>query len=110
MYFSPGDAEIKSRNFALMNKIITGIQYFPESKILISGHTDAVGNEDKNLALSLLRAQNVQKFLTEVGGIPGEFIESKGFGESKPIANNSKRADREKNRRIEVLIINEPRK
>lgn len=110
MYFSPGDAEIKSRNFALMNKIITGIQYFPESKILISGHTDAVGNEDKNLTLSLRRAQNVQKFLTEVGGIPGNLIESNGFGESKPVANNSKRASREKNRRIEVLIINEPTK
>lgn len=104
IYFSPGDAEIKSRNFALMNKIITALQYFPESKIIISGHTDSVGNEDKNLALSLLRAQNVERFLTEVGGVPAEQLESKGYGESKPVANNAKRSERAKNRRIEILI------
>jgi len=42
-----------------------------------------------------VESQNVQKFLTEVGGIPGEFIESKGFGESKPVANNKRREDRD---------------
>ena len=110
LYFSPGDAEIKSRNFALMNKIITGLQYFPDSKIIISGHTDSVGKEDKNLALSLLRAQNVEKFLYEVGGIPEEQLESKGYGESKPVANNAKRSERAKNRRIEILIVNKKEK
>ncbi len=104
--FSPGDAEIKARNFGLLNKVISAIQQFPYAFITISGHTDSVGNAEKNMALSTKRAANVEKFLVEVGGMSDNTIESKGYGETKPVASNNKRRGRAKNRRIEILIAN----
>ncbi len=105
-HFKPGGSEIKARNFGLLNKVISAIQQFPKSRIEVSGHTDSKGNADRNLALSVKRAANVEKFMTEVGGIPAERVESKGFGETKPVASNEKRKGRARNRRIEVLLIN----
>jgi OOP family OmpA-OmpF porin len=104
--FKPGGAEINAVNFGLLNKVISAIGQFPGAKVTVSGHTDSVGNADKNLALSVKRAANVEKFLVEVGDISRDIINSKGFGETKPIAPNGNKAGRALNRRIEVRISN----
>ncbi|MCP4600337.1 MAG: OmpA family protein [Proteobacteria bacterium] len=105
--FKPGGAEIKATNFGLLNKVISAIQQFSKSRIEISGHTDSMGGADKNMALSMKRASNVEKFMTEAGGISADRVKSKGFGETKPVASNEKRKGRARNRRIEVLIVND---
>ena len=104
--FPPGKAQINAVNFGLLNKVISAIEQYPNSQVIISGHTDSKGDADKNLALSVKRAANVQKFLHEIGGISTERTESQGFGETKPVASNNKKRGRALNRRIEVLIIN----
>ncbi len=104
--FPPGKAQINAVNFGLLNKVISAIEQYPKSHIIISGHTDSKGNADKNLALSIKRAANVQKFMHEIGGITVDRTESTGFGETKPVASNNKRRGRALNRRIEVLIVN----
>lgn len=106
-YFSPGETDIQARNFGLLNKVVSGIQKFPESKIVVSGHTDSRGNNKRNQRLSEKRAANIAKFMVELASIPEGRIESKGYGETKPVASNEKREGRELNRRIEVLIVNE---
>jgi OOP family OmpA-OmpF porin len=105
--FKTGGSEIGAANFGLLNKAISAIQQFPNSHIVVSGHTDSKGNADRNLALSIKRALNVAKFMTEVGGIPSKRVESQGFGETKPVASNENRKGRALNRRIEFLIVNE---
>ncbi|MDE8603044.1 OmpA family protein [Marinomonas sp. RSW2] len=105
-YFASGQSEIDSRNFSLLQKIGSAIAEYPNAKILVTGHTDANGYHVTNLKLSKLRADKVMKFLNEVGGVPLERITSEGFGEEKPVANNETIDGRNKNRRVEILIIN----
>ena len=105
-YFEPGKSEIKSVNFSLLNKIDLASKKFPGSKLVISGHTDSTGNARVNKRLSEKRAANVAKFLQETKGISPSRITVRGYGAEKPVAPNSTKEGRSRNRRIEVLIDN----
>jgi outer membrane protein OmpA-like peptidoglycan-associated protein len=105
-YFEPGKSEIKSINFGLLNKIDQAHNKFPESKLIISGHTDATGNAKTNKRLSEKRAHNVAKFLRDTKGIESTKISVRGYGAERPVATNSTKEGRSRNRRIEVLIEN----
>lgn len=105
-YFESGKSEIKAVNFGLLNKIDQAQKKFPNSKLIISGHTDATGNAKKNKKLSEKRAANVAKFLQDTKGINASKITVRGFGAEKPVATNSTKEGRSRNRRIEVLIDN----
>lgn len=107
--FPVGSAEIRPENFALLKKIVKAIGEFKSSKVVVSGHTDSTGNADMNKSLSTNRAKNVAKFFVEVGGIDGKRIQSKGFGQEKPVASNLTAEGRAKNRRVEILIVNDGR-
>lgn len=104
--FKSGSSEIESSNFVLLNKIIESIKRFPNSNIMVSGHTDSVGSEELNLELSKRRAQTVANFITQVGLIPASRVEFGGHGKEKPVASNETVAGRAENRRVEVLIMN----
>ncbi|HKL38564.1 MAG TPA: OmpA family protein, partial [Bacteroidales bacterium] len=70
----------------------------------IAGHTDSIGTEEANRQLSRDRAEAVRAFLVESGIDPGR-IQAKGYGESKPVADNSTEEGRQKNRRVVFTII-----
>lgn len=69
--------------------------------VVISGHTDSVGRETYNQALSERRALAVKQYFV-AGGVPTEFIVVQGWGESVPIATNETLVGREQNRRVEI--------
>ncbi len=73
------------------------------SRIEISGHTDNIGIEEHNIELSEARAKSVAEYLISKG-IERNRIICKGYGSSKPVANNSTEEGRRKNRRVEILI------
>ena len=75
----------------------------PQWSVLISGHTDNVGDSRLNLALSENRAKVVANYLIRQG-IADERITTEGFGGKRPIANNSIESKRSKNRRVEITI------
>lgn len=104
--FKPGSSEIESSNFVLLNKIIDAIARFPEAKLVISGHTDVTGSEELNLNLSKARAQTVANFITQVGKVSPERVQSNGYGKEKPVASNETAEGRAQNRRVEILIVN----
>jgi OOP family OmpA-OmpF porin len=106
-FFPVGGAIILPQNFGLLNKIVNSIQQFPESLIEISGHTDSIGSTELNLRLSKERADNVAKFLKEVGNIKASRISAQGYGKEKPVASNETEEGRARNRRIDVLLINQ---
>jgi outer membrane protein OmpA-like peptidoglycan-associated protein len=106
-YFPSGGAEILAQNFELLNKIISALRQFSGSRLEISGHTDSIGDEETNLPLSRKRAENISKFLVEVGNIESANIITRGYGESRPVASNETAEGRAKNRRIELMIIND---
>lgn len=106
-HFPVGGAEIHAENFELLRKIMATIKMFDNPRVVVSGHTDATGSQDKNEALSYMRADNVVTFLREISSIPANRLVARGFGEEHPIASNDTQEGRMRNRRIEVLIVNE---
>lgn len=72
----------------------------------IASHTDDVGGQESNLALSQMRAETIKQYLID-HGIEEERISAKGYGESTPIADNKTEQGRAVNRRIEVRVIEE---
>ena len=75
-------------------------------KISITGYTDSKGTKEYNKELSLRRAESVEEKLIELGLPPEKIIETKGKGDSNPIASNDTEEGRTANRRIEIQFIN----
>jgi outer membrane protein OmpA-like peptidoglycan-associated protein len=76
---------------------------YPDTNILLEGHTDATGTDEYNLELSKLRAQAVSNYLAGRQVSPTRFT-IMGYGESQPIATNDTEEGRQQNRRVEVAI------
>jgi outer membrane protein OmpA-like peptidoglycan-associated protein len=74
--------------------------------VRIEGHTDDKGNDKKNLKLSQGRADAVRDYLVNAG-IAGDRLQSQGFGETRPIADNKTKEGREANRRVEFVIVDQ---
>lgn len=73
-------------------------------RIRIDGHTDSQGKDAANLKLSQQRAESVRAYL-EKAGVEPKRMTAKGFGETKPIADNDTPEGREQNRRVEITIL-----
>ena len=76
---------------------------YPNTDVLIVGHTDSVGTDTYNAALSARRAAAAQNYLV-AQGVTMSRLRSAGRGETEPIAPNATEAGRQKNRRVEVAI------
>jgi outer membrane protein OmpA-like peptidoglycan-associated protein len=103
--FETNKATLKPVAREKLSKLSGVLLGFPgEYKLEIEGHTDSTGSDVYNQKLSQSRAESVTNFLVEQG-IPLERIPStQGFGRTKPIAPNDTRANREKNRRVDIII------
>jgi OmpA-OmpF porin, OOP family len=77
---------------------------YPTTTAVIEGHTDNVGNPEHNLDLSKRRAEAVVAYLVENYGIESSRLAARGYGMSRPVADNASDAGRQKNRRIEAII------
>ncbi len=78
-------------------------QRYPDTRIVISGHTDSQGDEDYNFTLSERRALSVRNCLIDAG-VPPARIETVGYGEFRPLAPNDTEEGRRINRRVEIEI------
>jgi outer membrane protein OmpA-like peptidoglycan-associated protein len=76
-------------------------------RLSIEGHTDSIGTEEYNQALSETRARSVRDYLA-AAGVPPDIMTTRGFGESRPIATNTTAANQQKNRRVEIVIMETP--
>jgi outer membrane protein OmpA-like peptidoglycan-associated protein len=88
------------RNLRALSK---SLDKYPDSNLLIVGHTDSLGTSAYNLDLSLRRARATAAYLTSQG-VRLDRITTQGKGESEPIADNSTEAGQASNRRVEVAI------
>lgn len=86
-----------------LKKVATVLNEYPDTDLLIEGHTDSQGSESYNQRLSERRADSVKGFLIEQGVSPSR-LKAKGFGEMAPIASNETPEGRSQNRRVEVKI------
>lgn len=87
-----------------LDSVATVLKAYPDSTIVVSGHTDTTGNDAINNPLSVNRANSVETYL-ESQGISSSRITSRGYGSKQPIASNATEAGRAQNRRVEIAII-----
>lgn len=105
LVFPTGSAEIEAQYFGLLRKMQDAIRTFPNSTIVVEGHTDSFGGDEANLTLSEERANAVRTYLlANVNDISTGDVQSVGLGESRPVANNETIDGRAKNRRIDLVI------
>lgn len=104
IYFEFDKDELMPRSFVELNKLLKIMRDNPKLSIRIIGHTDALGNDAYNQALSQRRAQAVVNFLTE-NKVSKSRLFARGDGESRPIATNDTDEGRAENRRVEFAVI-----
>jgi outer membrane protein OmpA-like peptidoglycan-associated protein len=103
LLFETNRSTLRSEHFATLNSIVDYLILHPERSVTISGHTDNLGTEARNLTLSRQRADVVAEYLVS-HGIAINRLETFGLGSAKPIAPNTTDEGRKKNRRVELLI------
>ena len=107
VYFSSGRSTIQRKSYAVLDDVVKILKRLEDiGKVQVEGHTDSVGNDDRNMSLSQSRAEAVVQYMVEKG-IPEDRLVAKGFGETKEIADNETAEGREQNRRVEFNIIDE---
>ncbi|MCG8421202.1 MAG: OmpA family protein, partial [Proteobacteria bacterium] len=105
VYFETARATIKQRSYNLLDQVAATLRANQQiSKLRIEGHTDNRGREAYNLTLSQARADSVQQYLI-ARGIERDRLVARGYGESRPIADNRKESGRSQNRRVEFRIL-----
>ena len=102
LYDFDSDA-IRSEAAVNLNNLAASLRKYPNTQLLIVGHTDDSGSDSYNQALSQRRADAALRYLGQQN-IPASRISASGRGESEPIASNGMESGRQTNRRIEVAI------
>jgi outer membrane protein OmpA-like peptidoglycan-associated protein/Tfp pilus assembly protein PilF len=104
IYFDFASAEIQKKSFIVLDNFVDFLNENPNLTFEIHGHTDDVGNDQSNMALSKERAKTVYNYLLDKG-INASRMNYLGFGEERPIATNETDAGRAQNRRTEFFIV-----
>lgn len=104
--FDTGKATLKEGAYGRLDTLATALRNHPERRILIEGFTDSVGDAKSNLTLSRARAESVRNALSQRGVEAGR-IDTRGNGESRPVASNDNAAGRQQNRRVEIVFSDE---
>lgn len=103
--FDSGSDKIRPESTPTLKEIGTMLVDHPELKLLIEGHTDNVGDDASNQTLSENRAASVKSYLVANHKIDAARLESKGFGETKPVSGNDTAEGRQNNRRVELVKL-----
>jgi outer membrane protein OmpA-like peptidoglycan-associated protein len=103
--FDSGSDKIKGESYKTLADIGTLLTENPTLRLSIEGHTDSDGTDEYNLTLSQKRAASVKNYLIANYKIAAERLESKGWGESKPIDVNNTPEGKANNRRVELVKL-----
>ncbi len=105
IFFDLNQATLRPESFYSLDKLADLMKANPSWVIRIEGHTDSLGTDELNMALSAERAKAVVSYLVSKG-ISSDRLEAQGYGPTVPVADNATPEGRQKNRRVEFRIIN----
>jgi outer membrane protein OmpA-like peptidoglycan-associated protein len=97
-------AEIRGDAAVILDEAVEILNRNPDRQVVIEGHTDWTGPEEYNQELSQSRAEAVKKYMIEKG-VEETRLSTAGFGETQPIAPNDTRDGRDRNRRVEMKVL-----
>ncbi|MDN3491743.1 OmpA family protein [Winogradskyella bathintestinalis] len=104
VYFDTEKYNINAKSQEALNKLAGVFTEYPDTNILVVGHTDNTGNDAYNMTLSKNRAQAVTNYLTDQGLSNGRFT-TRWYGEEQPKYDNNTVDGRSKNRRVNIAIL-----
>lgn len=104
VFFKTAQSDVVGDSATLLTKLANVMIEYPDTNIIIAGHTDSQGAEASNLALSQRRAQSVERYLSS-RGINANRFTTKWYGETNPVATNETAEGRAKNRRVTLAIV-----
>lgn len=104
IYFATQSSTIDEASFASLNNLASQLKQQPSLVLEIQGYTDNVGSDADNLELSTQRAKSVADYLITKGVLQTQ-VQYNGYGSTKPIADNNTEEGRQKNRRIEIKVM-----
>ena len=104
VYFEQSSFIMKKESYPELDKVVAILRSNPKTRIEIGGHTDNVGDQRLNLALSENRAKVILNYMVSKG-IDEERLLYKGYGGTKPVAPNDSEDNKKKNRRVEIIGI-----
>lgn len=98
-------SEIRPEYHGKLQEVSDFINKYPGAKFLLAGHTDSIGTDGYNQALSMRRAAKVKQYLVEEFGIAAHLMTPRAYGETEPIDSNDTKEGRQRNRRVEVIYL-----
>nr|WP_241240889.1 OmpA family protein [Maribacter sp. MJ134] len=104
VYFDTNKSSVKGTSATTLDKLAGIFNEYPNSNILVEGHTDSAGAEDYNMNLSKQRAESVTNYLV-AKGISASRFSTKWYGELQPVGDNATSDGKAKNRRVELAIV-----
>ena len=104
LLFQPNQAALAQEFIEELERVVRLLFVRPTMKLRIEGHADLTGPHDKNMELSVKRAEAVKQYLIS-SGIQSSRLEVAGYGDTRPIADNASEEGRRLNRRIEFVVL-----
>ena len=104
--FDTDRAELNANGVATVRKLAEVMAQNPDRTVLVEGFTDSTGSSAHNKDLSERRAASVAQALTGLG-VPRERVATRGYGEAFPVAANDTAGNRQRNRRVEIVLSNQ---
>jgi outer membrane protein OmpA-like peptidoglycan-associated protein len=101
--FATDSANLTPQGMAVAQRLADVLRDNPDRTVLAEGFTDSTGSDAYNLQLSQRRAEAVRMALSRMG-VDRSRIETRGYGEAYPVASNATAADRQQNRRVEIVL------
>ncbi|MBX5461214.1 MAG: OmpA family protein, partial [Steroidobacteraceae bacterium] len=105
--FELNSAQLTAASQTILDDLARDLKKYPNLRIELQGHTDSSGEDAYNLALSQRRADAVRAHLISQG-VPANQLVARGYGETQPIDDNSTSQGRARNRRVVVLVLENP--
>ena len=104
IHFDLNSSKLTKKGLGILNRACEILKKYKKYKIIIEGHTDDTGEEEKNLILSEKRAESVLNYLIE-NGMDKNRLKFIGMGETVPVYPNRNKENRRRNRRVEFLLL-----
>lgn len=104
LLFAVDQSALNDASRSNLTELAATLQKYPDTNILVEGHTDASGSDDHNMELSKQRAASVSDFLAGQG-VAGSRLTTVGYGETQPVGDNETVTGKAQNRRVEVAIF-----
>ncbi|HEY0978525.1 MAG TPA: OmpA family protein [Flavobacteriales bacterium] len=102
LLFASGKSDLNSAAQSNLTELAATLNKYPDTDVLIEGHTDSDGSDELNMRLSKERAESVQRFLSS--SVQANRFTTMGYGEGQPVADNASATGKAQNRRVEVAI------